>query len=184
MDTVEFKTFEAKIMPDDTAPDHYVFEGYVGAFGNQDSHDDILVKGAAAAQVGQTIHFFKDHYREFGAMDIVGEDEYGIKFVARAPKSDDNVVQVANRAKLGAPYQFSIGYVATKYRIEGNIRYLEQVQLMEGSIVTFGSNDKAVLTGIKSRYGDDYVIAGAAHKAVETNENAALVKLAQAMGVI
>jgi uncharacterized protein len=178
---IEFKTFEAKMLPDDTSNEYYIFEGYVGAFGNVDHHNDILVKGSVSEQVGSTIHFFKDHYREFGAMDIVAEDDYGIKFQARAPKSDNEVVQTANRAKLGAPYQFSIGYRTEKYDIKDGKRYLQKVKLLEGSIVTFGANDKAILTGIKSRHGDESVLDDTELKELQRKSTATLVALNNAI---
>lgn len=184
--TVEFKSLEAKVEVKATTDgvDYFEFEGYVGAFGNVDSHGDILVKGAAADQVGQTIHFFKDHYKEFGAMDIVGEDDYGIKFMARAPKSDPEVVKLAERVKVGAPYKFSIGYRVIASSDRGDIRYLEKIQLFEGSIVTYASNDNAVLTGIKSRFGEQgFVLASAAQKAEQSDDLAVLTALAKALGV-
>jgi HK97 family phage prohead protease len=183
--TVEFKSLESPVEVKATADgvDYFEFEGYVGAFGNVDSHGDILVKGAAAEQVGQTIHFFKDHWTEFGAMDIVAEDDYGIKFTARAPKSDPEVVKLAERIKVGAPYKFSIGYRVKKSEPINGVRYLQKIELVEGSIVAYASNDNAILTGIKSRFGEQgFVLASAAQKAVN-DDHAALVALAKALGV-
>lgn len=176
---IEFKSL-ANVDSVTDMPDHYEFSGYVGAFGNVDSHGDILLKGASASQIGQTIHFFKDHYQEIGAMDIVGEDDYGIQFKARAPKSDPAVVLLAERVKLGAPYKFSIGFIAESKREINGVRYLEKIQLVEGSIVAYASNDNAVLTGIKSRH-QSFVLASAEQKAVESAQVAALVAISKLM---
>jgi len=178
--TIEFKSLDCEVKVKPTADDveYFEFEGYVGAFGNVDSHGDVLVKGAAAKQVGQTIHFFKDHWQEIGAMDIVGEDDYGIKFVARAPKSDPDVVKMVNRIKIGAPYKFSIGYYTLKANPMNGNRYLEEIKLEEGSIVPFASNDKAVMTSLKSRFGEEFVLASAERKSEQSDDLAVLTALA------
>jgi hypothetical protein len=54
---------------------------------------------------------------------------------------------------------------------------------VEGSIVAYASNDNAILTGIKSRFGEQgFVLASVAQKAVN-DDHAALVAVAKALGV-
>jgi predicted transcriptional regulator len=44
----------------------------------------------------------------------------------------------------------SIGYIAIKAQRTGDVRYIKELRLIEGSTVTMPMNDGAIITGLKS----------------------------------
>lgn len=148
-----------------------VFTGYGAVFGNTDSYGDVIVKGAfkdtlrAWDDKGKLPPMLLQHGGGFlgGADDLlpVGkwtsmeENSKGLKVEGELfALSTERGQYIYEGLKAGALDGLSIGFKTVKARngtkpTEAR-RYLEQVELMELSIVTFPANDKARVGAVKS----------------------------------
>jgi uncharacterized protein len=160
---IEHKEYALEIKK--SADDSLYIEGYVGAFGNVDSHGDVLMKGAVSEQIGETVNACYQHGTSIGAMKILEEDDYGIKVSMRLMPDDimtGDSKGLSDRLRWqmdnGIQYKMSIGYIvkdAERYsipedlKIKGCTRLLKKVQLIEGSVLTVPSNNRAIVTGYK-----------------------------------
>lgn len=136
------------------------FKGYAAMFGNQDSYGDIIEKGAFLKTInekGCRIKLLWQHNtREIiGKFTSMREDEKGLFVEGKLFLGGD--VPLATQAyrllKEGAITGMSIGYRTLKERFDAekkNIRYLEEVDLFEASLVTFPANMEATVTDVKS----------------------------------
>lgn len=97
-----------------------------------------------------------------GGFDLIGEDEVGLR-VKGMPLVDDPRGDRAYRlVKAGLLWQMSIGYNALDYSfkehpdVEGaKIRVLEQIKLLEISLVFQPMNPNATIDSVKSLLADD-----------------------------
>ena len=69
-----------------------IIKGYGSYFGNKDSDDDIITKGAykkTIAENGERVKYLYQHdmMQPIGKMDELYEDEKGLVFVAKVPKT-------------------------------------------------------------------------------------------------
>lgn len=133
------------------------FEGYASTFGNEDQGGDIVVKGAFAKSIARgvgRIKMFRDHDRTkiIGGWVEAVENEKGLKVRGQL----DLGIQLADETHLllkkGRLDGLSIGFRTIKHRFDQAkplVRYLEEVDLKEISIVPFGMNERALITGVK-----------------------------------
>jgi HK97 family phage prohead protease len=159
---------------EDSSDGEMRFKGYGAVFGNRDSYDDVIEKGAFAAtlalaeKTGQYPAMLLQHGGGglFGgnAMDStpigvwaeLSEDSKGLKVEGvLAPTARGTDVYTLMKMKpRPAITGLSIGYIARKYTIgtkKGEPRrVLHEIDLMEISPVTFPANGKARVTGVKS----------------------------------
>lgn len=146
------------------------FEGYLAYFDNVDSYGDVIERGAFAETLkgGRVIPVLEQHGEFYlgGGMTPIGyytslqEDSKGLFAQGKLFSSPaaDNVYAAMKEAPSGFMGQ-SIGYSTIKsrnstrdeYSRNGVLRYLEQVELWEGSIVTFPANAKARVDNVKSQ---------------------------------
>lgn len=146
------------------------FSGYLAYFGNVDSYGDVIEPGAFAEtlKANRAVPVLEQHGELIlgGSMTPIGyytelkEDSRGLfargKLFSRGPA--EAVYTALKEAPSGFMGQ-SIGYSTIKsrratrdeYARNGAMRYLEQVELWEGSIVTFPANDKARVDDVKSQ---------------------------------
>jgi len=132
-------------------------EGYLSVFGNIDSHGDIIVKGAFTRTLQnrgtRPVRFLRDHdeTKVIGIFKELAEDDYGLKFVAQINMDTQLGRETYALLKQGAINELSIGYAATKeeFNPKTGIRYLTEIKLYEGSVVTWASNEQAVITSVK-----------------------------------
>ena len=153
---------------DNGKPDGY-FTGYGAVFGNRDSHDDVIMKGAfretlrEAKKSGRMPKMLLQHGMGFGALDGIPigkwtsmeEDDTGLKVEGQLfALNTERGQYIYEGLKSAALDGLSIGYKAIDFSYGGSAgeprRTLKKVRLDEVSIVTFGSNDKARTTGVKS----------------------------------
>jgi HK97 family phage prohead protease len=138
--------------------------GYLAAFGNVDSDNDLLVKGCFAKSLndrgvtstgGNKIAHLWQHKMDMplGQYKVLKEDEYGLYFEAEyddIQKANDALVQF----KSGTLSNFSIGYSYVWDKCEWDntqdCLIVKEVNLYEGSVVTLAANDKAMYIGMKS----------------------------------
>lgn len=149
-----------------------IIEGFASAFGNVDSHGDVVTRGAFAKTIkerGDRIKVLRGHDDEkpIGLPIEMKEDEFGLFSVSKiseTPLGDESLVL----AKDGI-FDLSIGYVPIKVDFmrmadfddesevagEDVIRLLKEIKLYEYSLVAFPSNEMARITSVKGRSVDD-----------------------------
>jgi hypothetical protein len=152
------KDLELKIVEDESGIGYV--EGYASVFGNRDSMNEVVEKGAFAKTIQESIKSgkvkFVDFHNSFassenilGVVEEAEEDDYGLKFKARL-SSTQRAQDVRTKIKEGILDALSIGYDVVKDNVEGQLRYLTELKLWEISVVPWGANPKAGITGVKS----------------------------------
>jgi len=149
-----------------TQDDSFRWGGYVAGYGNIDSYGDVINNGAFAKTIGKTVPAMFEHSTIVGKMKAIREDEYGL-FVegrmlpgaAQNPKVGD--VSAMLRWMMSSDdmfdaveYKMSVGVRVIKSsngeKDGQKVRFLEELELIEGSIVMFAANENAVITNFKS----------------------------------
>jgi len=132
------------------------FEGYLSTFHNADLVGDVVLPGAfleSLAEKMPKLLWMHNWDEPIGVFVEAKEDDKGLFVKARMPLDDDFVRgRVAPQLKAGSIDSMSIGFYrkVTRYDEESGIRYLEKVELIEGSLVTFPANPRAKVEAIKS----------------------------------
>lgn len=133
-----------------------IVKGYLTVWGVKDTYGTVMVKGCCAKSIRergpkstskQKIAHLWQHEIDnpTGQFLVLEEDDYGLYFEARlddVPIGERELKQI----RSGTLNQFSIGfdYVWDKmeYEEERDAVILHEIELMEGSVVTFGSNEE------------------------------------------
>lgn len=137
------------------------FEGYLSTFGNVDRGMDMVMPGAFRRTLKErkfsAIKLLRDH----DTRKIVGqwldlqEDERGLKGTGKLFAIGEDAIQLAKETytlmKAGALDALSMGYRTIKaaFDEDSGVRKLIDVDLWEGSIVTFPMNELATIDAIK-----------------------------------
>lgn len=138
------------------------FEGYASSFDNPDQGRDVMRKGAfkssLAKRPANTIKMFRDHDpgQLVGVWTDLKEDARGL--FAKGRLILETVLGRETHAlmKAGALDGLSIGFKTIKdsFDREKRLRFLDDVDLREISIVAFPMNERATVTAIKSGNAD------------------------------
>lgn len=152
------------------------FSGYGAVFGNTDRVGDIVEKGAFTATIadwkarGKWPKMLLQHGGGFigGADDLtpigvwtdMSEDDFGLKVEGQLiALGTDRATYIHEGLLTGAIDAMSIGYRARKYRYgtkpDEPDRYLEEVELVEVSLVTFPANERALVSSVKNLTPDE-----------------------------
>lgn len=136
-------------------------KAYALAFGNIDSWGDIIMPGACDGFLAgpdadrMALCWQHDRATVIGKITDKGVDDYGMWIEADVlPTSAGN--DAAILLKNGAVKEFSIGYRANKYHYEHkegydyDIRILEDITVVEVSLVTTAANPEAILISAKA----------------------------------
>lgn len=147
--------FELKSVNDDGT-----FEGYGSVFGVKDSYGDIIVAGAYAAtlvahEAAGTLPAMLWHHDTTAPIGVwleMYEDSKGLYVKGRLALDTAKGAEAYAPMKMGALNGLSIGFVAKgwSYDRDMEVRTLTEVELWEVSVVTFPSNGKSRITGIKA----------------------------------
>lgn len=142
-----------------------VFEGYASVFGNTDSAGDRIVPGAfakslnACKQTGRWPPMLWQHdaAQPVGAWEDIYEDSHGLFVRGRLFVDDIALAREAYallREKVVSG--LSIGYRTREARrdTQSGARVLEEVDLLEISLVTFPANDMARIRAVKTIFED------------------------------
>jgi hypothetical protein len=142
------------------ADDKGYFEGYGSIFGNLDSHDDIVVKGAftrsLAMHAGKksmpAMLWQHDPSQPIGVWDNMNEDDVGLFVKGHLVLDSTGGRDAYALLKAGALRGLSIGYqtVKSSWDEQSGIRSLLDVDLWECSPVTFPSNTESLVEDVKS----------------------------------
>lgn len=140
------------------------FEGYGSIFGNVDSYNEIVAKGAFEKslnehkQNGTNVVMLWQHDRRspIGIWKELREDDLGL-----VGKGEINLeVQQGREAyslmKQGALTGLSIGYEEIDVNYQGDHLILNELKLHEISPVTFPANDAARISAVKAKRLEDF----------------------------
>ena len=132
-----------------------MFEGYGSFFGNVDSHKDIVEKGAFKKTINENKDRIKilwqhDTWQPIGKPVHMEEDSKGLYVKAKIAQTETGK-EAMILMKEGIVNELSIGFSVIKdeWDRDTNIRKLKEIKLYEISAVTFASNPKATITGVK-----------------------------------
>lgn len=135
------------------------FEGYASTFGNVDRHNDVVVAGAYRETIknfkrnGSKMPLLWQHstMQPVGVITEMREDEKGL--LVKGVFADTQAGRDARELlKIAAVRKMSIGFRVNKYSYDEKkgTRYIEDIDLMEVSLVTFPANEQAAITGVKA----------------------------------
>jgi HK97 family phage prohead protease len=130
--------------------------GYLSVFGNEDSTHDIVEPGAFRKTLLECKQFAAKHqtdaiwpllwqhdqHEPIGGIIEAREDSRGLLIKAIVNTDCDRGRQAYGSLQTGV-LSFSIGYRAIKSKYVGGVRHLTEIQLLEGSVVTFPANREA-----------------------------------------
>jgi HK97 family phage prohead protease len=137
-----------------------IVKGYGSYFGNKDSDNDVIAKGAYQKTIkenGNRVKYLYQHnmMQPIGKMNELYEDDKGLVFVAEIPKTQlgKDVIELM---KSGVITENSVGILPIQKEDRGDYRELKEVKLFEVSAVTLAANDQAKIMDVKgSKMIDD-----------------------------
>lgn len=133
-----------------------IFEGYASVFGVLDSDGDIVDRGAftktiaeGMAKDGATIlALHNDRLLPVGKTLELREDDIGLYIKGYiSPTSMGKDVRILVRDRVLK--ELSIGYMVKRYTVRADARHLEEIELLEISVVTWAANSSAKISGYK-----------------------------------
>lgn len=138
--------------------DEYKFEGYLSKFNSTDNIGDTVMPGAfdKSLAASKSMPFFVNHeHMSIPLGELKGEtDDYGLKVYGDI-NPDHFLAKTAYTAmKLKHMQGLSMGYVIPaggfEKKADGRGRYLKEVLLKEGSLVTFPCEELAQIVSVKA----------------------------------
>jgi|32_taG_2_1085360.scaffolds.fasta_scaffold04027_6 HK97 family phage prohead protease len=142
------------------------FSGYGATFGNLDHTGDIIKAGAFAKSLNDWgmkgelpfLFAFHDMSRPIGDWLEMREDEKGLyvrgRLWTKGDRRIEDAVMAYNMLRGTGRKNLSIGYRVKDYEMQesvnGSVRILKEIDLIEVSIVPIPANDMAKITAVKS----------------------------------
>ncbi len=132
--------------------------GYFSKFGNIDSDGDMIMPGAYTKTLKENSHRIKHLYQHNPLMPLSGvkggkliltEDKDGLAFDSTISKTSYGK-DVIRLYMDGVIDEHSVGYSVVEKSQKSNYRELIDLRLMEGSTVTWGANEFAGTSNVKS----------------------------------
>lgn len=139
------------------------FAGYLAVFGDVDSDNDNIVRGAFKVSLAskRLIPILWQHVitEPIGVWTELKEDDHGLLATgklaidtpegARAYSLLKMLMESAKVFDARGVFALSIGYKAVQFdRVKG-VRFLKEIKLYEGSFVTFSANNESNVTSVK-----------------------------------
>jgi HK97 family phage prohead protease len=133
----QFKEFRVKGIDEEGT-----FEGYLSVFGVVDSGKDVVEKGAFTKTIKEAEGGFVPMLWQHDEKEPIGklfleEDDHGLKVRGVLTLEVARAREAYALLKDGVVRGLSIGYKAIRQPVENGIRRLKEIQLFEGSVVTF-----------------------------------------------
>ena len=167
---IELKTERAEFKVDEVKG---IITGYASTFGNIDSYGDVIEPGAfdktlvdefGTGQVKLLLNHNWYEVRDNVAIITDAKvDNYGLFIQAEYAIDDKEMIEViVPRIKKGIIDAFSIGFYVRDARYPDEDehseadRFIKDIKMREISIITFGANDKAKITAVKTRLMERY----------------------------
>ena len=149
---IKYLNFRTEIKSNDKG-EATAFEAYGSTFGNVDSYDDVVMKGAFLDTLNKRtpkILYQHDTSRVAGIMTAAEEDDKGLlirgEFLNTTLGRD-----VREEVKSGAIDSMSIGFSIKEAEYDDRgVRFIRDVELYEISFVTFPANEQAIVTSVKT----------------------------------
>lgn len=163
-DNIATKTISAAVKDVDISG--RMITGYFSKFGNVDTMNEIVTAGAFTKTISENgpvgknriFHLWQHRTEQvLGKPKTLSEDDYGLYFETVFP---DTVLanDVLKMYDAGILNEHSIGYTEIKTeKLSDGITALRELKLWEGSTVTWGANELAVFTGMKSAERINYL---------------------------
>lgn len=136
-----------------------IIKGYGSYFGNKDSDNDVIMKGAYKKTIeenGDRVKYLYQHdmNQPIGKMTELYEDEKGLVFVAEIAKTQlgNDVVELM---KSGVITENSVGIMPIQKNNKDGYREITEVKLYEISAVTLAANDQAKILDVKGNIDVD-----------------------------
>ena len=176
MNGIIFKQGELKDIDENLG----VVSGYGSIFGNLDSDNDIIEKGAYKRTIknnGKRVKYIYNHQidKPIGKMKELYEDEKGLGFVAEVPKTTFGK-EVLELMKYGVIDENSVGIMPIKKDTDDDgIRRIKEVKLYEISAVTLAANDQAKILEVKANKKDSEFITKRFNSLIKFIKNAECV---------
>ena len=137
------------------------FEGYGSIFGNVDLGNDVIMKGAFKRSLRRRgpkkVKLLYQHKTDMpiGVFDQIKEDEQGLYVKGRLALQTQAGREAYELMKMGALDGLSIGFKVDpkgySYEPRSKRRVIDEVDLMEVSLVTFPMNPKAMVRSVKGQ---------------------------------
>ena len=158
----QFLDIKAEINAIDEEDEEYgVFEGYGSIFNNTDLGNDVIVNGAFTKSIKKTgakgVKLLYQHKTDMpiGVYESIEEDEKGLKVRGRLAMKTQAGRETYELMKMGALDGLSIGFRTSpkgqSYDPKTRVRKINEVELMEISVVTFPMNPKAKVQKVKGQ---------------------------------
>ena len=133
------------------------FEGYASVFDSVDQVGDTIAKGAFSESIdsGRTIKMFVNHAQHdvpVGDWVNLSEDGHGLKAEGRIDLNHKDGPTVYSALKRGAMDGLSIGFTMSEgdFEAKGEGRTINNMKLMETSIVSFPCEGQARISAVKA----------------------------------
>jgi len=135
-----------------------IVTGYFSVFGNVDSDGDMIVPGAFLKTIkengpegkGRIAHLWQHSPTEpIGKLQSLKEDSYGLYFESKLAETSRGT-DTLKLYEAGIINEHSIGFNTVKKETKSGYIELQELKLWEGSSVTWGANEMARTTGMKS----------------------------------
>lgn len=180
------------------------FEAYASVFGNVDSYGDVMVKGAFARSLAEWAakdapvpalwgHNMSDPDYNIGHVVKAEEDDHGLRVKVSIDLDSPKGATVYRLLKSKRVREMSFAFWVKDYR-EGEkdgayVRYVEDVDLIEVSVVPMGANPEAEVLAVRSAGGTPPpavpVVPSVEHLAKATADaNAAAERLEKAQAAL
>ena len=131
------------------------FEGLLSPYGNVDAGGDVVMPGAYKKTLAENegkVSMMLNHGRTYdlpiGELEL--EDREDGLWAKGTLAKTDKAKEVYQLLKSSLIKGLSIGYETIKDEIRDGIRYLKEIKLYEGSVVTFPMNELAQVTSVKT----------------------------------
>ena len=134
------------------------FEGYASVFGGIDSYGDRIIEGAYKRTLENRDRAVALRWNHFGP--VIGkyteifEDEKGLFVRGQLTKGHSVATDAAALLKHGAISGLSIGYIVKDVEMNGPIRELKDIELIEISVVEDPADNMARVSGMKSAFDE------------------------------
>lgn len=166
MALIKYKSLgTSDMMLKDVNPEQGRILGYFAKFGNIDSDGEMIMPGAFTKTLTQNGPRIKHLYQHNPLQPLSGiknsnliitEDSYGLAFDSTISKTSygKDVIQLYVDGVID---EHSIGYNVLSSADKKDYRELTELKLWEGSTVTWGANELAGTTIVKSMSKDDVI---------------------------
>ena len=139
------------------------FAGYGAVFGNRDSHGDIIRPGAFSKSIAQhqargsrpKMFWQHDMSKPIGKWLSFEEDDVGLRMEGKLNMNVQQGREAYHLLKDEDIDGLSIGYQTFKEEQKSDGNHLLELGLVETSVVSLGSNDRALVSAVKQIRGEE-----------------------------